>query len=145
MVIIYILVAIAAGSMLPMQGAMNARLAQALGSPIWAAAFSGFVLTVALTLIAWVTFRGGPRTTGLASLPWWAWAGGFGGALLLAATASLTPRLGAASLVSLIIAGQILCSAAMDKLGLLGLEPHPLSAKRAIAVVLLLTGAALMR
>lgn len=145
MVIIYILVAIAAGSMLPMQGAMNARLARTLGSPIWAAAFSGLVLTVALTLVAWALFRGGPRTAGLTSLPWWAWAGGFGGALLLAATASLTPRLGAASLIALVISGQILCSLAMDRFGLLGLEPHPVSIKRAIAAGLMLTGAAFMR
>ncbi len=144
MVIVYILLAIAAGSMLPMQGAMNARLARTLGSPIWAAALSGIVLTAALTCVAWISARGGPRTAGLALLPWWAWAGGFAGALLLAATASLTPRLGAASLIALVIAGQILCSLVLDSFGLLGLESHPFNLKRAFAAVLLLTGAALM-
>ena len=73
---------------------MNARLARTLGSPIWAAAFSGLVLTVALTLVAWALFRGGPRTAGLTSLPWWAWAGGFGGGTPTCGNSFADPSIG---------------------------------------------------
>ena len=131
--------------MLPLQATMNARLARTLGSPIWAGAVSGLVLTIVLAMVAWVASRGAPRSVDLGSLPWWAWTGGFGGALLLAATTSLTPRLGVGTTIALVIAGQVICSLIMDGFGLFGLERHPINLQRVLAAVLVLAGAALMR
>jgi len=69
--------------MLPMQGAINARLAWTLGSPIWAAAVSSAVLTLALVLMGVATTRGLPRMSGVDEPPWWAWTGGLCGMLVL--------------------------------------------------------------
>jgi len=74
-------VAVVAGAMLPAQAAVNARLGRSVGSPVWAAAISGVVLTAALALVATAVTRAGPRTAGLGSLPWWAWIGGLCGAV----------------------------------------------------------------
>ena len=64
--------ALAAGVMLPAQSGINARLGRLLGSPIWAAAFSGAMLTVAPAIVAVIALRTAPTTAGEADLPWWA-------------------------------------------------------------------------
>jgi transporter family-2 protein len=139
------LLAILAGAMLPTQAAINARLARALGSPIWSAAVSGLILTLALVVVGLVAVRAGPRTTELGSLPWWAWLGGLCGTMVLGATTAVAPRLGAGTMIAMVVAGQILCAVALDHFGLLGLETQTLSLKRLAAVILVMAGASLMR
>jgi bacterial/archaeal transporter family-2 protein len=141
----YVALAIVAGATLPVQAAINAQLARLVGSPIWAAAISGAVLTVALVIVAAAVLREGPRVAGLGSAPWWVWTGGLCGAVILSATTAVAPRLGTAGMVALVMAGQVLCSLVLDHYGLLGLPVQPVSAKRLAAAALLLGGAALMR
>ena len=145
MAIAYMLLAVIAGAMLPAQAAINARLGRAVGSPVWAAAISGMVLTAALALVATAMTRAGPRTDGLGSLPWWAWIGGLCGAVTLSATTAAAPRLGTASMIALVMSGQVACSLAVDQWGLFGLAAQPASGRRLAAAALLLAGAALMR
>jgi transporter family-2 protein len=139
----YLTLAVLAGAMLPMQAAINARLARVVGGPVWAAAVSGLVLTIVLSASA--ATRGGPRIGSLATLPWWAWTGGLCGSVLLASTTAVTPKLGAGSMTALVMTGQVLVSLALDNFGLLGVAAHPLSVKRYIAAALLVVGASLMR
>ena len=145
MAVAYILLAVLAGAMLPAQAAINARLGRAVGAPIWAAAISGVVLTLALAIVPTAVTRAGPRTADVGSLPWWAWVGGLCGAITLSATTAVAPRLGTGSMIALVMAGQVVCSLALDQWGLFGLTAQPAGGKRLIAAVLLLAGAALMR
>ena len=71
-----VLLALLAGTMLPVQAAINAPLGRSLGGAVWAATISGAVLTVALGAAALVTARGLPRTEDAGSVPWWPWVGG---------------------------------------------------------------------
>ncbi|MCB2014851.1 MAG: DMT family transporter [Sphingobium sp.] len=144
MPILYIAMAIWAGAVLPMQAAMNARLAQALGGPIWAAAYTSIGVVVLLAIVGVLLFKTAPRLTDVSSVPWWAWLSGVCGAIFLTATTIAVPRLGAASLIALVVTGQILCALAMDRFGLFGLEAQPLSLQRLLAAGLLVAGAALM-
>ena len=139
----YLALAVLAGGMLPVQAAVNARLARVLGGPVCAAAVSGLVLTVVLAVVASAASRSGPRVSGLDALPWWAWIGGFCGAILLSATTAIAPRLGAGSMIALVMTGQVLGS--LDNFGLLGSAAQPLSIRRSIAGALLVIGAILMR
>ena len=141
----YLVLAVFAGGMLPVQAATNARLANSLGGPVWAAALSGLVLTIVLILVASAVSRGGPRLDGLGALPWWARTGGFCGAVLLSVSTALTPRLGAEQMIALVMTGQVLGSIAIDNFGLFGLARQPVDLKHAIAGGLLVMGAALMR
>lgn len=138
-------VALVAGAMLPLQAALNARLGRLLGSPIWAAAFSGAVLTLALVLVGLAVLRSLPNVAGAAMLPWWAWTGGFCGAFVLTATTAVAPRLGTAAMIALVVAGQVVCSLALDRFGLFGLASYPLTPRRLAAAALLVAGAALIR
>ena len=48
-------------------------------------------------------------------------------------------------MMALVMAGQVVCSLALDNWGLLGLDVQPASGRRLFAAALLLVGAALMR
>jgi bacterial/archaeal transporter family-2 protein len=55
------------------------------------------------------------------------------------------PKLGAATLVALILAGQAIASLLVDHFGWVGFEEHPITAVRVVGVLLLAGGVALIR
>lgn len=115
----WLLVAVVAGAVLPLQAAINARLGSALGGPLWGAFVSFVVGTMALGA-ALALRRSLPVTT--ASVPAWAWFGGLLGAFYVAGVTAAVPRLGAATLVGFVVAGQIAAALALDASGLLPVQ-----------------------
>jgi transporter family-2 protein len=76
--------------------------------------------------------------------PWWYWVGGGGMGLVVVFTITVvTPRIGAAATIGLLIAGQLAMGAAIDRYGWFGVEKVPLTWPRVLGVVLLAAGAAL--
>ncbi len=114
----WLIVALLAGAVLPVQAAVNARLGDALGGPLWGAFVSFCVGTVALGLVL-AARRSAPT---LAGVPAWAWFGGLLGAFYVAGVTSAVPRLGGAVLVGLVVAGQIAAALAVDASGLLPVQ-----------------------
>jgi transporter family-2 protein len=112
--VFFILLALAAGAMMPTQAAINNKLAVAVESPILAA-FVSFVVGTA-ALFVYLMISGSPLGN-LASVKDAApisWIGGLLGAFFVAAAVTLVPRLGVAMTFSLIIAGQMLVTLVID-------------------------------
>jgi transporter family-2 protein len=61
------------------------------------------------------------------------------------ATAALAKRLGAATLISVAIAGQITFALLLDHFGLVGFDVRPVSAWRIVGACLLISGTVLIR
>lgn len=141
----FILIALIAGAMLPLQAVFNARLGRVLGSPIWASSVSGAVTTITLVALGFVLARAPTQSLGEPDLPWWAWAGGLRGVFALAGMTAAAPRLGAAAMIAAVVCGQVLLSMLLDHFGLFGLTPDPLTPRRMLAACLLLSGACLTR
>ena len=142
----YLLFALAAGAMLPIQFGINAQLASWLGSPVRAAFVSFVVGAAALALVTVAASRvTRPRASGWVAAPWWVWIGGLLGAFYVLGSIVAAPRLGAVTLVALILAGQALASLAVDHFGWVGFEEHPITALRLAGVALLAAGVALVR
>ncbi len=116
--ILWLLVALLAGAVLPVQAAVNARLGTALGGPLWGAFVSFCVGTVALGLVLALR-RSAPA---LGGVPAWAWLGGLLGAFYVAGVTAAVPRLGGALLVGLVVAGQVAAALAVDASGLLPVQ-----------------------
>src|SRR5438128_12618809 len=144
MAIAFLLLAVAAGSALPFQAGINARLATFVGGPIRASAISFAVGTVVLVLVALVATRGVMSTGRLGSVPWWGWLGGAVGAGYVASAVAAAPRLGALNLFAAVIFGQLFCSVVLDHFGVLYKE-QALSPGRIAGVALLAAGVALVR
>lgn len=135
----------AMGAGLAVQPLLNARVAHAIGHPIHAALFSVLVSSLSMAALALALRLPWPGLRGLAALPPWALTGGVIGAFVVLAALLAAPRLGAATTVALLITGQLLAALALDHNGWLGVPTHPFGLKRALGVLCLMAGVALIR
>ena len=142
---VFYLLATAAGVSFVFQQAVNANLRAELGSPWWA----GFIsyLGGTLAMFAMVVALREPWLTGpsIARTSWMSWTGGIFGAVYIAISILLLPRLGAALVVALIVLGQMLGALAFDHFALLGVPENPISLTRLAGAALLVAGVVLIR
>jgi transporter family-2 protein len=76
--------------------------------------------------------------------PWWYWVGGGGMGMIVVLTITVvTPRLGAAATIGLLIAGQLAMGVLIDRYGWFGVDRVPLTWPRVLGVLLLAAGAVL--
>jgi bacterial/archaeal transporter family-2 protein len=134
-----------AGLAFVMQQIVNTNLRSGLTSPLWAAfvSYAGGTLLVALLLL--VMHQGIPSRQAIASTSWPSWMGGAFGVVYVLASIVLLPRVGAATSIALIVAGQMLTSVMFDHLGLMGLTKHPIGPMRVLGALMLLAGVVLIR
>lgn len=145
MVWLYLLFAVAAGAMLPVQFGVNAQLSHWVGSPIRAAFVSFLVGTVALLVISAFVRKPMPSLARIGDVPWWVWTGGLLGAFYVAGSIVTAPKLGAVTLAAAIIFGQTLASVLVDQFGWVGFTEHHASPGRLLGIVLVAAGVVLVR
>jgi transporter family-2 protein len=141
----YLLFAFAAGAMLPIQFGVNAQLAHWIESPLRATLVSFVVGTLALFVAALAFARGWPGSERIGAAPWWVWVGGLLGAFYVLGSVVTAPRLGAATLVAVILAGQAVASLLVDHYGWVGFDETPITPGRLAGVALVAAGVALVR
>ena len=141
----YLLLALAAGAMMPTQAATNNKMAMVVDSPILSAFISFLVGTVAL--FVYILLTGVPlgNLASVKNAPTVAWVGGLLGAFFVAAAVTLVPRFGVAMTFSVIVAGQMLLTLVIDHFGLLGLPVKEVSLARAVGIVLITAGVVIIR
>lgn len=126
------------GGLIALQAPINSGLGRVTGS-LPAALVSFLIGTAALTAIVGLS-GGAGRLGGALDVEWHYLLGGLLGAAYVV-TALITVRtLGAGGVTAATIAGQLATSIVIDRLGVLGLEPRPLSAGRLLGVLLLAAG-----
>jgi len=140
----FLLVALG-GAGLTIQMAWNARLRTATGSPILTTIISILVslLSLVLVWVSGVTDRG--SLPAFNSVPKWAWFGGVFAVYYLVASLIAIPKLGAAAVFSLVIAGQMVAALILDSTGVFGVTQISLSTSRVLGTVLLLIGVILIQ
>lgn len=142
--LLLLLLGLAGGASLVVQAALNAGLRARLDSISWAGFVSylgGTVAMICALAIGRVHFPAAQfQTTPLLWL-----LGGFFGAAYLGVSIVLVPRLGAATVVALVVTGQLISSLIIDRFGLLGVPPHPFGPARALGALLLVAGVVLIR
>lgn len=138
-------IALAAGMAAPTQFAINTQLRDVVGGPVLAAALSFLVGTVALFATTAVLRRSVPELGPIASAPWWLWTGGLLGAFFVCASIILTPRLGAATTVSVFLTGQVVASIVIDHFGLLGVPVQSASLPRIGGALLIVVGVVIVQ
>jgi bacterial/archaeal transporter family-2 protein len=140
----YILLALAAGAVLPFQVGINNSLRAGIGNPVVAAFISFAVGTICLLAYALATRAPWPSLPTMARLPAWAWLGGALGAYYVAMSIIVAPRLGAANLISIVVAAQLFTSLALDHYGAVGFAQHSINAWRVLGALLLIAGSVLI-
>ena len=143
--ILFLLLALAAGVLLPVQAGLNAQLRSALGSPIAAALVSFLVGTAGLATVALLLRTPLPLGRAWAATSPWEWSGGLIGAVYVLAAIVLAPRLGAATLIAAVVAGQMITSLVLDQYGLVGFPVHSMTLGRLLGAALVIGGVVLIQ
>jgi transporter family-2 protein len=133
--------ALMAGVSFVCQQAVNSNLREEIGSPWWAGFISYAGGTLAMLVVALI-LREQPS---LGRFNWISWTGGVFGAIYIAISILLLPRLGAATVIALLVAGQMIGSLVFDHFGILGVPVHHLTGLRLLGAGFLMAGVALIR
>ncbi|MGJ8691700.1 MAG: DMT family transporter [Thalassotalea sp.] len=132
------------GALLVSQAGVNSQLRLALSSPIQAAFISFLVGTIILGIIAFMQGDTWFKPNALATIPWWAWLGGFFGAFNIAMSIFLAPKLGALVLAISIVSGQVIASLVLDQNGWLGYPKVEITFNRVLGALFLIVGMVLV-
>jgi bacterial/archaeal transporter family-2 protein len=109
-----------------------------------ALAFSTAIqLTVSLLVLLAIRGGGIGGLRHVGSTPPWMWIGGLMGFTVVTSITFAQPRIGATAVIGILIAGQLVMGAMIDRFGLFGVEQIGISPARAVGILLLGIGAAL--
>ena len=134
--------AIVAGLAGSVQVAVMGRFGDRIGV-VEALTFSTAVQLVLSFSILLVARLGTGGLTGAFRAPAWMWIGGLMGATVVFSITFAQPRIGATATIGILIAGQLVMGALIDRYGWFGVDQISLSPARLIGIALLGIGAAL--
>lgn len=140
---LWILLGILAGLVLPIQTLVNTRLRASTGTPFSSSMISFAVGTVTLLIVATAVTGGDYGIAQAFDEPLWIWFGGLLGVVALTGNILLFPHLGAVQTVVLPIAGQVIMGLIVDIVDHFGLFESPqssLTVVRAIGAIIVLIG-----
>ena len=145
----WIFLALLAGAVLPVQGAINGLLRSDIGAPFVVGTVSFAVATLSMAVVMLITLAltdaPKPQLGGLATMPWWGWLGAFCGATYVTTVFTAIPVIGTAAAVGLTVAGQQIASLFVDRYGWFRLPRREISGLRYAGVALLLAGVAVIQ
>jgi transporter family-2 protein len=137
-----VVLAILAGLAGSVQVAVMGRFGDRIGvvEALFFATCVQLVLSLAILLVARL---GTGRLANAFHAPPWMWLGGVMGLTVVFAITFAQPRIGATATIGILIAGQLVMGAVIDRFGLFGVEQIAISWQRAVGIGLLAVGAAL--
>lgn len=137
-----ITLALVAGLGSSVQAAVVGRFGDRIGS-VEALGFSMLVAGVAGAAVLVVGSRSLHGFAAGARQPVWLWTGGALSVFIVLSLIIATPRIGVTASVALLIGGQLVMAAVIDRFGLFGVDRIALHWPRLLGIVLLAGGAAL--
>jgi transporter family-2 protein len=139
--------AVALTLMAGLAGSIQAAVMGELGERVGIAPALAFSVLVSLVLafaalLIWERSFAGVADA--ARQPAWLWLGGLMSIFIVLAITVATPRIGVAATIGLVIAGNLVMAAAIDRWGLLGQDQIPITWHRLVGLALLAGGSALL-
>lgn len=143
--LLFMAIALILGAILPIQAAINARLAKTMSSAEISAFISFAVGTIALFFYLLLTRQMNWQGAPIRQSPWWIWIGGLLGTFFVAGIVAVVPRLGSVLAFTLVLAGQMFIAIIIDQFGWLGMSVREISLGRIAGVILLIAGVIMIR
>ena len=138
--LVALVLGVVVGGLIPVQSAINSRLASRIGAVLPASAISFAVGTAGLGLAAILTGTAVPWAATAATQPWWIWLGGLCGLVFLTMNIVLLPRIGASATVVLPLVGQVFGGLVIDVTGAFGMTERPITVLRGLGALLVVLG-----
>ncbi len=134
--IIIILIGLAGGMAIGLQGPLSSIITQKLGS-----LESVFIIHIGGALAALIPMIFvGSRLNEWKSVPWYALVAGSFGLIVITAMGYMIPRIGAAGALITLMAGQILVASILDHFGWLGMASRTIDLQRIIGFGVVMLG-----
>ena len=133
--LLYLLVALCVGGLVPIQGSINGHLGKSLNHPLQATFISFFGAVILLLVILLAISPAMPSMTELRSIPAIYYTGGAYGVVFVTTILVLAPRIGIANTLVATIVGQLIVSVVLDHFAVFGLTRHPINAFRLLGCV----------
>lgn len=143
--ILYLLLSLMAGMMIPFQTAMNAQLGKSLHSPYYSAVTVFVVAFIGLVLYILSARYSFPGIEAYQSAPWWSYLGGILGGAYILLIVVCSPRLGIGTVTTLVLLGQVVSALLIDSTGMMKTVVHPLNWQRVLGVLLVAGGVYLVK
>ena len=140
--VLAVVMSLSAGFAGSVQAAVLGRLGDRVGT-VEAVGFSTLVAGatgIAVLLVARRSLHGVETSF---RQPLWLWLGGVLSAFIILSITFAAPKIGVAAAIGLVITGNLIAAAAIDRFGWFGLDQIPLRWPRVLGIVLLAAGAAL--
>lgn len=136
-IILIILVGLAGGVAVGLQAPLASLMTQRIGvfESIFIVHLGGAMFALVPLLII-----GGGRIEQWRSVPWYALCAGFFGLVVLSAVSYTIPRVGVATSIITIVAGQLAVATVLDQYGLLGAGVRPLGPARILGLAVVMLG-----
>jgi transporter family-2 protein len=137
---IFIALALITGALIPVQASTNAAFSKSTGSPYITGAVVLFIGLVAALIFIAVSRTPVPGLATFRKAPLFSYAGGLIVATYVIMITVITPKLGVANAIGLIVTGQIICAIIIDHFGLLGARVRTIDAQRLIGALMMIGG-----
>ena len=138
-----VVMSISAGFAGSIQAAVLGRLGDRVGT-IEAVGFSTLVAGATGILVLLVARRSLAGVNHAAHQPGWMWLGGILSAFIILSITFAAPKIGVAATIGLLITGNLIVAAMIDRFGWFGVKQIPLEWTRVLGILLLAGGAALL-
>ena len=142
---ILIIMAVLAGSVLPIQAGLGIQLGRSVQQPIFGA-FASFLVGAIGSLVVLILIDFDFKSVQQSfNVPAWPWAAGLLAAFYVISVFLVAPKLGAALTFALVVVGQLILSTILDHYGLFGFPAKPVNIARVTGVIFLILGVILIK
>jgi transporter family-2 protein len=138
-----VVMSISAGFAGSIQAAALGRLGDRVGT-VEAVGFSTLIAGATGILVLLVARRSLAGVGHAFHQPLWLWLGGILSAFIVLSITFAAPKIGVAAAIGLVITGNLVVAALIDRFGWFGVDPIPLDSVRIVGILLLAGGAALV-
>jgi bacterial/archaeal transporter family-2 protein len=144
MKVLWIILAFVAGTFLPVQAGLNARLGKSIESPVYASMIS-FITGAFAVFIYILATRQDVSWAGVKTAPAYTWLAGALGAFYVTAVILAFPRIGPALTFGLVVLGQMVSAILLDHFNILVAHQQTISIWRILGVLLIVGGVIIIR
>ena len=141
---IWIIIALVAGTFLPVQAGLNTKMGKAIGSPVHASMISFITGAIAVFIYILIT-KQQVSWSGLRSAPTYTWLAGALGAFYVTTVILAFPQIGPALTFGLVVLGQMLIAVVLDHFNILVAHQHSINVWRILGILLIVSGVILVR
>ena len=138
--ILFVLMALLVGAIIPIQAATNSAFSKAIQNPIATALMVFMVGFCTTSLYLLVSKTALPSWSALRNVPVYGYLGGIILTIYIIAITFLAPKLGVAVAIGLIITGQVISALLIDHFGFFDVPIKPIDLKRLFGVLCMVLG-----